>query len=59
MSEVRRWLEGIGLSQYADAFRANDIGGQKTSRDSKKDCGKPGCPNDHRSQSSPVATRIE
>jgi hypothetical protein len=25
MSEVRRWLEGIGLSQYADAFRANDI----------------------------------
>jgi hypothetical protein len=25
MSEVRRRLEGIGLSQYADAFRANDI----------------------------------
>jgi hypothetical protein len=25
MSEVRRWLEGIGFSQYADAFRANDI----------------------------------
>ena len=24
-----------------------------------KDCGKPGCPNDHRSQCSPVATRIE
>jgi hypothetical protein len=22
----------------------------KTSRDMKKDCGKPGCPNDHRSQ---------
>jgi hypothetical protein len=22
----------------------------KTSRDWKKDCGKPGCPNDHRSQ---------
>jgi len=22
----------------------------KTSRDTKKDCGKPGCPNDHRSQ---------
>jgi hypothetical protein len=27
--------------------------------DMKKDCGKPGCPNDHRSQRSPVATRIE
>jgi class 3 adenylate cyclase len=26
MSEVRKWLEGIGLGQYADAFDANDIG---------------------------------
>jgi hypothetical protein len=26
------------------------IGVPKTSRDTKKDCGKPGCPNDHRSQ---------
>ena len=25
MSEVRTWLEGIGLAQYADAFEANDI----------------------------------
>jgi class 3 adenylate cyclase len=25
MSEVRKWLEGIGLAQYADAFEANDI----------------------------------
>jgi class 3 adenylate cyclase len=25
MSEVRGWLEGIGLGQYADAFEANDI----------------------------------
>src|SRR5215469_10492794 len=25
MSEVRRWLEAIGLAQYADAFEANDI----------------------------------
>jgi len=22
---VRRWLEAIGLAQYADAFEANDI----------------------------------
>ena len=25
MSAVRNWLEEIGLSQYADAFEANDI----------------------------------
>ena len=25
MSEVRNWLERIGLDQYADAFEANDI----------------------------------
>jgi SAM domain (Sterile alpha motif) len=25
MSEVRNWLEGIGLAQYADDFEANDI----------------------------------
>src|SRR5215469_6982233 len=25
MSEIRRWLEVIGLGQYADAFEANDI----------------------------------
>ena len=25
MSEVRKWLESIGLGQYADAFEANDI----------------------------------
>jgi hypothetical protein len=26
------------------------IGVPKTSRDTKKDCGEPGCPNDHRNQ---------
>jgi len=26
------------------------LGGPKTSRDTKKDCGEPDCPNDHRSQ---------
>ena len=25
MSEIRKWLEGIGLGQYADAFEANKI----------------------------------
>ena len=25
MSEVRKWLETIGLSQYADAFETNDL----------------------------------
>lgn len=25
MSEIRRWLEVIGLAQYADAFEANDL----------------------------------
>jgi hypothetical protein len=25
MNAVRRWLEAIGLAQYADAFEANDI----------------------------------
>ena len=24
MSEIRKWLVGIGLDQYADAFQAND-----------------------------------
>src|SRR6185437_11021133 len=25
MSEVRKWLEAIGLAQYAEAFEANNI----------------------------------
>src|SRR5215468_4801887 len=25
MSEIRKWLQAIGLAQYADAFEANDI----------------------------------
>ena len=25
MSEIRKWLESIGLGQYADAFESNDI----------------------------------
>jgi hypothetical protein len=26
MSEVRRWLDAIGLAQYADAFEAKRVG---------------------------------
>ena len=26
MSEVRKWLEAIGLAQYVDAFEVNEIG---------------------------------
>jgi hypothetical protein len=25
MSEVRKWLDSIGLAQYADAFETNDL----------------------------------
>jgi hypothetical protein len=25
MSDIRKWLEGIGLDQYADAFETNKI----------------------------------
>ena len=25
MSEIRKWLDAIGLGQYADAFETNDI----------------------------------
>jgi SAM domain (Sterile alpha motif) len=25
VSEIRTWLDGIGLAQYANAFEANDI----------------------------------
>ena len=26
MSEIRKWLDEIGVGQYADAFEANEIG---------------------------------
>jgi hypothetical protein len=25
MSEIRKWLDAIGLAQYADAFDTNDL----------------------------------
>src|SRR5258706_16241903 len=52
--QTRQWL-GCGNSIPRYAFPISKtcwapIGMPKTSRDTKKDCGKPGCPNDHRSQ---------
>jgi hypothetical protein len=60
---TRQWL-GYDNSIPRYVFPASKtwwalIGVLKTSRDMKKDCGEPGCPNDHRSRFSPVATRIE
>src|SRR5712672_2148284 len=49
---IRQWL-GCGSSTPRYVFPISKIcgaliGAPKTSRDSKKDCGEPGCPNDHR-----------
>src|SRR5436190_16595193 len=50
---MRQWL-GCGNSIPRYVFPRSGtcwaVGGTKTSRDMKKDCGKPACPNDHRSQ---------
>jgi TolB-like protein len=51
---IRQWL-GCGNSIPRYVFPLSKtcwalIGVPKTSRDTKKDCGKPGCPNDHRSR---------
>src|SRR6266849_9987695 len=51
---TRQWL-GCGNSIPRYVFPLSRtcgalIGVPKTSRDWKKDCGEPGCPNDHRSQ---------
>ena len=51
---IRQWL-GCGNSIPRYVFPLSKtcwalIGVPKTSRDTKKDCGEPGCPNDHRSQ---------
>ncbi len=52
---IRQWL-GCGNSIPRYVFPISKtcwalIGGPKTSRDTKKDCGEPGCPNDRRSRS--------
>src|SRR5258705_4832954 len=50
---TRQWL-GCGISIACYVFPLSKtcwaLGMPKTSRDTKKDCGEPGCPNDHRSQ---------
>src|SRR6266436_2743663 len=50
---TRQWL-GCGNSIPRYVFPLSKtcwaLGGPKTSRDTQKDCGEPGCPNDHRSQ---------
>src|SRR5258706_15536061 len=47
---IRRWL-GCGNSIPRYVFPISKtwwaLGVPKTSRDTKKDCGEPGCPNDH------------
>jgi hypothetical protein len=48
---IRQWLGcGNSIPRYVFPLLKTCclIGVLKTSRDMKKDCGKPGCPNDHR-----------
>jgi hypothetical protein len=49
---IRQWLGcGNSIPRYVFPIsKAGALGGPKTSRDLKKDCGEPGCPNDHRSE---------
>src|SRR5258708_240816 len=57
---TRQWL-GCGNSIPRCGFPISKMCGAlggKTSRDTKKDCGKPGCPNDHRSQVLAVRVRL-
>ena len=55
VARLRQLNPALRVSTLKDVL--GPFGGPKTSRDTKKDCGKPGCPNDHRSQCSPVGTR--
>jgi hypothetical protein len=54
---TKQWLGcGNSIPRYVfpiSKTRWAHIGGPMTSRDTKKDCDEPGCPNDHRSQCSP------
>jgi hypothetical protein len=45
MSEVRNWLESIGLGQYADAFETNDIDMDLLGEIDDPGCGSAICPN--------------
>ena len=46
MARLRQLNPALRVSNLKDMRGL--IGVPKTSRDTKKDCGKPGCPNDHR-----------
>ena len=48
MARLRQLNPALRVSNLKDVL--GPFGGPKTSRDTKKDCGEPGCPNDHRSQ---------
>ena len=54
MARLRQLNPALRISNLKNVLPL--FGGPKTSRDWKKDCGKPGCLNEHRSQCSPVAT---
>src|SRR5258707_6279270 len=58
---TRQWL-GCGNSIPCCVFPISKpcwaLGGPTISRDMKKDCGKPGCPNDHRSWALAHATEV-
>jgi hypothetical protein len=49
---ITQWLGcGNSIPRYVFPLsKAGALGGPSISRDMKKDCGKPGCPNDHRSE---------
>ncbi|XSC43310.1 adenylate/guanylate cyclase domain-containing protein [Bradyrhizobium sp. RDT10] len=55
MARLRQLNPALRISNLKDLLPL--CGVPKTSRDTKKHCGEPGCPNDDRSQCSPVATR--
>ena len=55
VARLRRLNPTLRVSTLKDVL--GPFGVPKTSRDTKKDCGEPGCPNDHRSQVRPLATR--
>ena len=48
VARLRQLNPALRVSNLKDVL--GPFGGPKISRDTKKDCGKPGCPNDHRSK---------
>ena len=56
VARLRQLNPALRVSTLKDVL--GPFGGPKTSRDTKKDCGEPGCPNDHRSKCSPVCDEV-